>query len=264
MDKDKELLAKHAIVNASTEDRAQAKRAEVLLKAREHKPITAEDILELEITARNAATKKERLALAEDRKAAQMARRAAEDERRLLEKERAAYIASSKEVPDGPVLPLDEIANRLRQKHLAALEKFGNSVDFTEVGHQIMADFNSQKRAVVLAMLGMDNAYGRWEVKDYDKTPLGNMLKENVGTVLHEWVQQAVKEVFTDEKQNQIRNLLKNAVRKYLADQTIKVQGYNMETQVRELLNDLSHEVLTDVRKELNLPEAPKKPASRF
>ena len=109
---------------------------------------------------------------------------------------------------------------------------------------EICHEFEKDKRALVMAVLGIEHRFNEYEVKN--STPLGDWLGSEIHDQLQDFVKTAVEEEIEKVKK-QARSTLKTAVKKYVQDRS----DYYIRDTAVELLAEMQAQMLKEVKQEL-------------
>lgn len=109
---------------------------------------------------------------------------------------------------------------------------------------EICHEFEKDKRALVMAVLGIEYQFGEYEVKNH--APLGDWIRSEIHDQLQDFVKTAVEEEIEKVKK-QARSTLKTAVKKYVQDRS----DYYIRDTAVELLAEMQAQMLKEVKQEL-------------
>lgn len=156
-----------------------------------------------------------------------------------------------------PQFSMEELATKLREKFIEAAMTQANAADPQQLVNAIVKDLNAAKNEVTLKLIGMNNTWGKWEL---DGRANGNLINEMINddarTLVHNWVQEAVKEVFTEEAKSAFLERVKKDLKKYIKQNLL--DGYNVRKVGGTICEELLHSAANELRAELALPPAPK------
>ena len=109
---------------------------------------------------------------------------------------------------------------------------------------EICHEFEKDKRALVMAVLGIEHRFGEYEVRD--RSPLGDWI----GSEIHDQLQDFVKTTVTEEIEKvkkQARSTLKTAVKKYVRERS----DYYIRDTASDVLAEIQAQMLKEVKQEL-------------
>lgn len=149
-----------------------------------------------------------------------------------------------------------DIARRVRERFLAEASKLADETDAKAVAAELIKDLNSQKRAVALRLLGMEDKWGRWEIDHCNqrKSTITEMLDAEVVGLVRQWVNDAVEEVITEElktsTKNKVKTAIRGAIKQLVDDHTGHYKTYDI---AKGVVAGLVSEASSEIKAELGL-----------
>ncbi len=159
-----------------------------------------------------------------------------------------------------------EIAERLRSRFIDAATDLVDRADATAVVQEVVKDLEKEKTAVTLRLLGITKKWGNWEVESpgNHKSLVTDLLDTEAHAVIKSWVNQAVKEVLTEEAKTKFIADAKKAIQSSVRDDLHhRVSSWSMRDAVKPAVNAMLQQAADEVRKELNLPARIEIPTDR-
>lgn len=156
------------------------------------------------------------------------------------------------ELVEEPRYTMEDIATKLREKFIEAAMTQANAADPEQLVNEVVKDLNAAKNEVTLKLLGLTNSWGRWEVSGSQKDNLiDKMIDADGRELVRNWVQEAIKEVFTEEAKSAYMKRVKGEIKKYLKENLLN--NYNLRDASRKLCDEMTMNAVNELRAELSL-----------
>lgn len=151
-----------------------------------------------------------------------------------------------------------EIADKLKDAFAAVATERADRTEAEAVMSEVIQDLEAQKREITMKLLGLDNRWNKWEVDHCNgrQSPISEYINKEGKDLVRDWINQAVKEVFTADVKDKFMKQCKTAITKELSDIT---GSYEMRQELNQLVTGVRMQLLRDaakeLRAELGLPE---------